>query len=208
MAIQFFCPSCGQPIEVDDEMANQPVACPYCRATATTPAATDPSVKSSAPQAGEGDIAGLPSAEIAGTPGGSPLLQEKEPPRSKLGWIALACACLAIACIYLTGDGFSPITQFVQDLDPNISDEEKSSLIEAETTKLIQEHPWLIIVGILGVCALPVACIVFAIIALVKKARPRWPAIVALVLPPVLLVLLMCVGFAQKAASPAGQAPM
>jgi hypothetical protein len=32
MAIQFFCVACRQPIEVDDNMANQAVTCPYCRA--------------------------------------------------------------------------------------------------------------------------------------------------------------------------------
>jgi hypothetical protein len=37
MAIQFQCPSCNQPIEVDDEWATKPVACPYCSKTVTAP---------------------------------------------------------------------------------------------------------------------------------------------------------------------------
>ncbi len=37
MSIQFLCPSCRHPIEVDDEWSNQPVACPYCRNTVTAP---------------------------------------------------------------------------------------------------------------------------------------------------------------------------
>jgi len=38
MAIRFACPSCRQPIEVDDEWAGQSVGCPYCRKVVTAPA--------------------------------------------------------------------------------------------------------------------------------------------------------------------------
>lgn len=37
MAVQFPCPSCQQPIEVDDNWAGQAVACPYCRRVVTAP---------------------------------------------------------------------------------------------------------------------------------------------------------------------------
>lgn len=38
MAIRFACPSCAQPIEVDDEWAGQSVGCPYCKKVVTAPA--------------------------------------------------------------------------------------------------------------------------------------------------------------------------
>lgn len=38
MAIRFACPSCRQPIEIDDEWAGQSVGCPYCRKVITAPA--------------------------------------------------------------------------------------------------------------------------------------------------------------------------
>jgi hypothetical protein len=38
MAIQFACPACQQPIEVDDEWADQTVSCPYCRRVVRAPA--------------------------------------------------------------------------------------------------------------------------------------------------------------------------
>lgn len=38
MSIQFSCPQCSQPIEIDDQWAMQPVACPYCRNTVKAPA--------------------------------------------------------------------------------------------------------------------------------------------------------------------------
>ena len=37
MAIRFQCPACAQPIEVDDDLARNVVACPYCRKTVTAP---------------------------------------------------------------------------------------------------------------------------------------------------------------------------
>lgn len=37
MAIQFQCPGCKQPIEVDDEHAGKTAACPYCRGVITVP---------------------------------------------------------------------------------------------------------------------------------------------------------------------------
>ena len=37
MSIQFLCPACSQPIEIDDEWSARPVACPYCRKTITAP---------------------------------------------------------------------------------------------------------------------------------------------------------------------------
>ena len=37
MAIQFACPSCEQPIEIDDEHGADQVSCPYCRNVVTAP---------------------------------------------------------------------------------------------------------------------------------------------------------------------------
>ncbi len=37
MSIQFECPSCRNPIEIDDEWGGQAVACPYCRKSVTAP---------------------------------------------------------------------------------------------------------------------------------------------------------------------------
>lgn len=37
MSIQFKCPGCGQPIEVDDLYAGQAAQCPYCDAVITVP---------------------------------------------------------------------------------------------------------------------------------------------------------------------------
>ncbi|MCH8968207.1 MAG: hypothetical protein IIA66_03700 [Planctomycetes bacterium] len=38
MAIQFNCPGCRQPVEVDDEWAGEHVTCPFCQRVVTAPA--------------------------------------------------------------------------------------------------------------------------------------------------------------------------
>src|SRR5580765_4777196 len=38
MPIRFVCPSCQQPLEIDDQWAGQSVACPYCNRVVTAPA--------------------------------------------------------------------------------------------------------------------------------------------------------------------------
>ncbi len=69
MAIQFACPACQQPIEVDDEWADQTVSCPYCRRVVRAPAqstlqlSTIPSA--SQPTAGPPD---MPPADIGPVP--------------------------------------------------------------------------------------------------------------------------------------------
>lgn len=40
MAIRFACPSCQQPIEVDDQWGDESVACPYCRQVVTAPSSS------------------------------------------------------------------------------------------------------------------------------------------------------------------------
>src|SRR5262245_15480809 len=40
MPIQFRCPGCSQPIEVDDPFAGKSAQCPYCRRVITVPAQT------------------------------------------------------------------------------------------------------------------------------------------------------------------------
>lgn len=51
MAIQFLCPACSQPIEVDAEWGGRPVDCPYCRKRVTAPLESTYSPVPQAPQA-------------------------------------------------------------------------------------------------------------------------------------------------------------
>ncbi len=44
MVVQFSCPGCQQPVEVDDDWAGQHVACPFCQRVVTAP--TESTLKS------------------------------------------------------------------------------------------------------------------------------------------------------------------
>ncbi len=74
MAIQFTCPNCTSPIEVDDEFADKTATCPYCRVVVRVP-------KESALDA-RGSADARPVAPLPGTPadGAGPTLQTSAPP--------------------------------------------------------------------------------------------------------------------------------
>ncbi len=62
VAIQFLCPSCKHPVEVDDEWASQSVECPYCHNAVTAPGESTFAPPESIPQA-----RGLVQVEPPGT---------------------------------------------------------------------------------------------------------------------------------------------
>jgi len=168
MAIQFRCTSCGQPIEVDDDMAGKAVTCPYCSKVATTPAETDMSVRADAPPAG------MPGAE------GSPPYAVSPPPKpSILPWLALGCVALSVLLIIYTAIGVASLTE---DLNMLSKTQEEAEVLEKTIEERMRTRPDLSITSILGICALPVLGVILAIVALVKRSRPRWPSITALCL--------------------------
>lgn len=76
MAIQFRCPGCSQPIEVDDEFALRSAQCPYCRAVVAVPAISSleigvPVAARPVPNAGAGSMP--PRAEGAPAPALPPI---------------------------------------------------------------------------------------------------------------------------------------
>lgn len=93
MAIQFPCPSCNQPIEVDEEWANRPVACPYCRLQVAAPARSTLEASDEAPQA----VPVQPQADAAP----EPYLRPHQAGARDVGTnkFGLAAVCLALACI-------------------------------------------------------------------------------------------------------------
>jgi hypothetical protein len=188
MAIQFLCSACGQPVEVDDDMANLTVTCPYCRKVVTTPT--------------QSTLTARPDATAVGPlpPGIGPVPQPfapvltPPPRRSVLGWVALACSAGCIlASMYAAVTAYS----LVKDLDPK-------TLQTPDGQKIIQERLQgrrdVQIAGTLGPCVFPLAGMVCAIIALAIGARPRWPAITALCLLGA-MILVSCAGIMIQAAA-------
>lgn len=193
MAIQFFCVACGQPIEVDDDLANQAVTCPYCRKVVTAPSVTDVS------------IGRQPSeARTASTPNAMPVEYSAAQPTpipagtNVFSWVSLACvsATLITLAIFL---GF--LVSILRGHDPAKMDpEELNKLLQTE----LMARPGLQLLSMVGSCAVPVVGVICAVIALVKRTPPRWPAIASLCVFGVLL-LCICSAFFMQAAQMAGQ---
>lgn len=184
MPIQFFCTSCRKPIEVDDEAANQPVTCPYCQTAVTAPPTSDPTVRQSAPRAGS-------PAEIA------PPEFIAEPPKapSILAWSSLICAFLLIVCL-----GITMIVAYktASQLPAGTSQKDMTNAV-ADSMK----SPMMMTLSLAGTCGLPFIGVVCAIAALIRKANPRWPAILSLVVLTG-YVLFVCAGVAMKISQVSG----
>ncbi|MFQ5422529.1 MAG: hypothetical protein ACE5F9_00960 [Phycisphaerae bacterium] len=180
MAIQFACTACGQPIEVDDELADQVVTCPFCRKTVTAPSQSNlapgphPAPSESTPAMPYAPQDPVAAAVPAGT--------------NRFSWIALGCVGVSIVCMIVLS---VVVGSIMQDIGPIDDPKELSSRLKEE----IQGNsaaPILSLISILGACAFPLAGVVFAVVALARRTPPRWPAITALCLVGG-LVLLLCI---------------
>ncbi|MHC4066193.1 MAG: hypothetical protein ACYSUI_17085 [Planctomycetota bacterium] len=195
MAIQFQCPACSQPLEVDDEWASKPVACPYCRKTVTAPEAS-----SFVPPAGP----------VLATPLSLPVEQagvatlESTAPQASgnaLAVWAMALTALAVLAYFVSN---VLVVAWLKDLvSPGASIEETQRAI-MEEVQGGNMSGWLIacLVLMLAMLGFWIAGLVCGITALRKPAR-RGLAIGSLILSGCFL-LLLCVGFAVGVGSGMG----
>ncbi|MBN2563007.1 MAG: hypothetical protein JXQ75_18950 [Phycisphaerae bacterium] len=196
MAIQFLCTACGQPIEVDDEMANQAVTCPYCRRVVTTPATTTLRAGDAPPAsgtAGPGEEGAVPGAVVGAA---------QRPKSSLLGWISLGCVVVSVLCLIYVAVVTTSMLQGLN-LQPTTPDEVKE--MQRILKERAQSKPGFQAIAVGGSCVVPLAGVVCAIVALAKGSRPRWPAILGLVLLAG-LVVLSCLGALLQMMSGPGQA--
>lgn len=189
MAIQFFCVACRQPIEVDDEMANQTVTCPYCRKVVTAPAASEPAIQENPPIASPSDAVQFPGAmSYAPT---------TPPGRNVLSWVSLISISVAlIMLVIILGVQLS----IYKGLPPNTTPQEATKLVNAE----LQNRPGIWLLSVIGSCVAPLLSVICGIIALVRRTPPRWPAITALVVCGILAVIA-CMGLAFMMANASGK---
>ncbi|QDV92121.1 hypothetical protein RAS2_32350 [Phycisphaerae bacterium RAS2] len=193
MAIQFFCAACHQPIEVDDDAANQSVTCPYCRKVVTAPFSSDPSVRmpSGGAMREAGPLGAAPQPASGGTLSplthgtmGSPLPTG----RNTIGWVALVFAILSVICIiatafvygsWIASEGIKTTAELQKRLgEIQASGQAPPSVMTASG------------MACLGIVAYLTA-LVTGIIGVVNKKQPRWPAIVAVIVVAG-SVLLLC----------------
>ncbi|MBI5763347.1 MAG: hypothetical protein HZA51_07475 [Planctomycetes bacterium] len=202
MAIQFLCSSCRQPIEVDDDAANQPVTCPYCRQVTQVPAASDPTVaaaRASAPPPPPPTTAPsltIGSESVGYGPAPIPIPQLEQ--GNKLSWASFVCAIISVFC-FIGIIGY--VASVAATLPPNPTPEQMNALVRERTA-----GPATQAIAILGSCVLPVIGVGLGIAALVKRTKPLWPAIVAMVIFSG-FVLLTCASFALAVSSAATKKP-
>ncbi len=171
MAIQFFCPACRQPIEVDNDVANQTVTCPYCQKVVTAPPQSDPSIAlaptgaRSTPAIGEASAPSLvaPYAGSSARP-------------NKLAWASLICVIVCVASWVVLN---VVVAKMIGPITHTLTPQEAQKRLSEATSS----HPGMTVtlaIGFAGGCLVPVVGVGLAIAALVSRRPPRWPAVVAL----------------------------
>jgi len=184
MVIQFSCPACQQPIEVDDEWGGQHVACPFCERVVTTP--TESTL--------EGIDATVP-----------PVARKLAPPATSDGAaavqqvgvnrLAIVGLCFSLGAILLTVCSMILFSPVVQQVGPNATPEE----VQKKVTELLAdaELSSRIVLGV-GLLCLSFAFWLTGLILCVVAATRRHLALQHLavvgIVFSILLPLLICLG--------------
>lgn len=185
MAIQFQCPSCRQPIEIDEQWAAQPVACPYCKRVVTAPAqSTWPAepVPTASPTTYEVNTLG-PTAPPASRVSPAP------PVHSATGAWALTLACTAAVLCILAWFFFfmSMATVAMEAAGPNATpQEQQQAMTKIMAEGKIPHSPFASASSLLGT-ACGIGSLVLALLTFVRKEGGRGMAIAALVITPLFL---------------------
>lgn len=201
MAIQFLCSSCRQPIEVDDDAANQPVTCPYCRQVTQVPAVSDPTVAAVRASAPPPPPPSTPLPSISSDSvgyGSAPIPIPQLEKGNKLSWASFVTAIVSVVCFVGI---FGYIASVAASLPPNPTPEQLNALVRERTA-----GPATQAIAILGMCVLPVIGVGLGIAALIKRTKPLWPAIVAMVIFSG-FVLLSCASIVVGISSAAAKKP-
>jgi hypothetical protein len=222
MSIQFVCPACQQPIEVDSEHGGKQVGSPYCRRVVTAPmesslltgpvptagvAASAPPAAAPAPPCGGFEQPStpappLPPAWTAGPQGpwsGHPQTGVAGFPlgagRNTPGIVGIICGVLAVLLMFGTA---SVVAAHFKELgvhpDGKVSQAEMQERM-MEMMKNVERHPWLMKIMFLffGAIVCWVVGLTCSIVGMSRRYRSRTPAVIGLI-STLVPVLLMCVG--------------
>lgn len=188
MAIQFNCPGCSQPIEVDDIHAGQAATCPYCHRAVGVP--TESSLGEVPPVAarptGGADDATTPTAHP--TPGElhvGPTMTYRDRAARTYGNYALICTGIAIALMVATT--IYGVTLMRDKLNDYV---ESQPSFEQISQELALQHPGLA-VGPLGAMFFAVVGLALGITSVKQTTRGNWRGIGAVVICG-LFVLCFC----------------
>ena len=101
MVLQFLCPSCGHPIEIDDEWSSQSVACPYCRNTVTAPAESNFVPPTTVPEARPFDLDPGPDRTVFTPP-------SDDTRGNRAALLGFGLSCLWVVSYLMLGWWFEP----------------------------------------------------------------------------------------------------
>lgn len=173
MEIRFPCPSCKQPIEIDQEWASRAVACPYCRKTVTAPAESTLGPIDDIPMGRPLSAPQMPSDEHPAT--------QPPTPSSTLSVAALITACSMIAMVMITSAVALPhaselieMQQTDGTLEENLQAMQR--LIDSEGGSF---PTWLVVVVLLTCVSMFawLGAVVLGILALYRSSRKNLAAI-------------------------------
>jgi len=196
MAIQFRCVGCGQPIEVDDELADQQVTCPFCKSAQTVP--SESTLEASSPPPPAEEPAGPPSSAPAPPPAGgwqppatppAPGVAPVEPPPlgpNPAGTWSLICAALSVlllvaVCVF-TSRMLRPV---FEDIDAQPGSPEWQQEYQKRVATVTQERPDLagaMAISSMAWFAVSLLALVLSIVGLTRTGQRRKGALAALLI--------------------------
>ncbi len=227
MAIQFYCASCRQPIEIDDEWAEKNVVCPYCRHTVSAPAISQIGEAPPPQASGTDRDTDMPRPETSGLEAPQHLMTAPSPPHygeyppqtavpkpapqgNAIGWVGL---CLTISALMLTfamfGIAGANSDEFAQFATAQSAEQERP-MAEFE-----ESFPgWFVAMSltIMAIVPLWLAGLICSIIG-VTSPHKQGPAVIGVILAS-LLPIFFCVGLsiiaaiAREPAEQNGSAPI
>lgn len=184
MPIRFYCTGCNKPIEIDDEFANRLVACPFCSATVTAPAASVQELVAS-------PLGGPPATSQASRP---TVLANEAPTHSagrRYSTIGLVCGLLLWAIpVAAYSIAFRQVGAFGKlQAAQTMPAEQQSEVVKSitqEHEKLLEawgkKHPWLSF-GIFATYALLlIAGLAASVVGLLQSPTRKGRALIGLLL--------------------------
>lgn len=218
MAIQFNCPSCRQPIEVDDEHAGQVASCPYCRGVVTVPPTSTyqtepvpPARPATQDREDADNVTPAPPAMAPPPPPGSLLVGTTYNPRQQsaksFGAYALICAVLMALLFVVVMVQLLTRTLGKLDFDPATQQIDQAAMnrVSNEAMQELAREP-LFLAPMIGSMFFGVVGVALAITSLVQSTQGNWRGIVSLILCG-LYVICICGGNLVALVSGLGVAP-
>jgi DNA-directed RNA polymerase subunit RPC12/RpoP len=195
MAIQFSCSNCLNPIEVDDQYAEQMATCPYCRTVLKVPSTSTleseqpisarPVEPTTSPEPSL--PSGYPQYQEPGSPTPDPNRQRRA---RQWGYSALALAFLTMMLgffyfVSLMGQGMQSLPEITPDnqFDPNIQQQFQAAIVRVANTQTM-------VIAAFGTIGFALATIITAVVAL--RYQVTWFAVTALILGALGFSCLSC----------------